>query len=201
MYSHLRVRKVTFYPYYWVKDRINVSVYMLLVALILLYPYSLGEVELFEEANTLVSPTHIVPEWYFCSQYAMLRRVPSKGMGVLIIIFRVMVYFLYPARIGGVTPASGVNVIAVVSLGCVQVILTYLGFAPIEQPFVFLSLVFTFLYFLIHVLVISVNLLTGYYFDVGSADIGVVSREVHRVEYRTEMWLGLHAMSQDYPLR
>ena len=102
----------------------------------------------------------------------MLRRAPSKGLSVLIIIFRVMVYFLYLARIEGVTPASGVNVIAVVSLGYVQVILTYLGFAPIEQPFVFLSLVFTSLYFLIHVLVISVNLLTGYYFGVGSSDIG-----------------------------
>ena len=67
MYSHLRVRKVTFYSYYWEKNRINVSVYMLLVVLILLYLYSLSEVELFEEANTLVSLTHIVPEWYFCS--------------------------------------------------------------------------------------------------------------------------------------
>jgi quinol-cytochrome oxidoreductase complex cytochrome b subunit len=202
VFSHSGVSKVTFYPYYWIKDAINVRVYMLLVVLILLYPYSLGEVELFEEANTLVSPTHIVPEWYFCRQYAILRRVPSKGAGVIIIIFRVVVYFLYPTRIRSITPASGVNIAAVVSLVCVQVMLTYLGFAPIEQPFVFLSLIFTLLYFLIHVLVMSVNLLADYYFDVRSGNtMEEGTKETLVVEETAERLLGLHALARDFPLQ
>jgi len=56
------VEKLTFFPYYWVKDIINVIIYMGFLVAILLYPYALGEVELFEESNILSSPAHIVPE-------------------------------------------------------------------------------------------------------------------------------------------
>ena len=138
---------------------------MFFVALILLYPYSLGEVELFSEEDTLVSPVHIVPEWYFCSQYAMLRRVPSKGVGVLIMLASVLVYFLYPLRVRYVTPASNFNFVVVSFMLGVQVVLTFLGFAPIEQPFVYLRVIFTFIYFILHVLVMSVNLLTSMCFS------------------------------------
>jgi hypothetical protein len=41
---------------------VNIVWYLLFVVVLLLYPYSLGEVELFEEANYLNSPVHIVPE-------------------------------------------------------------------------------------------------------------------------------------------
>lgn len=60
--SHSPVEKVTFFPFYWAKDGVNLIAYLFFFALILLYPYSLGEVELFEEANFLSSPVHIVPE-------------------------------------------------------------------------------------------------------------------------------------------
>ena len=79
---------------------------MVFLVVMLLYPYSLGEVELFEEANFLNSPAHIIPEWYFCVSYAILRRVPSKGMGVMIIAARVAILFLYPLSANYITPAS-----------------------------------------------------------------------------------------------
>lgn len=59
---HVGESKVPFYPYFWIKDLLNVPVYLLAVVGILLWPYRLGEVELFEEANFLNSPVHIVPE-------------------------------------------------------------------------------------------------------------------------------------------
>ena len=33
-------------------------------------------------ANALVTPTHIVPEWYFLPFYAILRAIPNKTGGV-----------------------------------------------------------------------------------------------------------------------
>jgi quinol-cytochrome oxidoreductase complex cytochrome b subunit len=76
---------------------------------IIAFPYSLGEVELFEEANTLNSPLHILPEWYFLSQYAILRSVPSKGIGVLLIFLRIGILLLYPFTRSYVSPISGIS--------------------------------------------------------------------------------------------
>jgi quinol-cytochrome oxidoreductase complex cytochrome b subunit len=109
---HSGVRKVRFYPYYWVKDAINVVGYLGFVVLILLFPYALGEVELYEEANPINSPLHIVPEWYFCAQYAILRRVPDKGIGVILILLSIMVFFLYPMSVGYVTPGESIGVVS-----------------------------------------------------------------------------------------
>lgn len=108
-FSHRGINKIRFYPYYWVKDLINISIYLFFIFIILILPYSLGEVELFEETNTLSSPVHIVPEWYFCIQYAILRSVPSKSIGVVIILLSILVFFIYPSSIGYISPASNIR--------------------------------------------------------------------------------------------
>lgn len=108
-HSHTNFRKVRFYPIYWGKDIINFLVYYIAIFFMLTFPYSLGEVELFEEANTLNSPIHILPEWYFLSQYAILRSVPSKGIGVLLIFLRIFILFLYPFTRSYVSPISRIR--------------------------------------------------------------------------------------------
>jgi len=122
-------------------------VYIFFVFVLLLYPYSLGEVELFEESNLLRSPAHVVPEWYFTLCYAILRRIPSKGLGVLIIIIRIIILFMYPMRIGYITPPSGLKSATGVFSLVLQFYLSYLGFIPISQPFIIVALISTFFYF------------------------------------------------------
>jgi len=151
IYSHIMVEKLTFFPYYWVKDIINVIIYMGFLVAILLYPYALGEVELFEESNILSSPAHIVPEWYFCVRYAILRSVPSKGAGVLIIAGRIAILFLYPSISNYITPASNWGTPIWIVLLTLQIYLTYLGFSSIRQPFVIMSLLSIYLYFMFHI--------------------------------------------------
>lgn len=158
IYRHSGVLKCAFYPLYWVKDLLNVVVYLALFSCMLLYPYAMGEVELFESANLLSSPAHIVPEWYFCVSYAILRRVPNKGIGVLIILSSVGILFLYPYTVRYVTPITLSSSVGLYLVG-LQLLLTYLGFSPISQPFVYLSLLGTILYFLGHGLTMMVNLL------------------------------------------
>jgi len=84
----------TFFPYYWVKDILNMLVFFIFFIGLRLFPFNLGDALGFEEVNELVSPVHIVPEWYFLWAYAILRAVPSKLLGVLALLLRLLVLFL-----------------------------------------------------------------------------------------------------------
>lgn len=146
----------------------NIIWYLVFILFLLMFPYSLGEVELFEEANFLNSPVHIVPEFYFLAAYAILRSVPSKGLGVLIMISSQLVFFLYPLTTSYVTPHRGLSHTGLwVELLSAQVGLRYLGFSPISEPFVFLSLVLTFLYFSYHVALMFLNILVPHFYGMG----------------------------------
>ncbi|WP_442861120.1 cytochrome b, partial [Caulobacter sp. HMWF025] len=73
-----------FTPYATVKDGFAMSVFLILFAIFVFYlPNALGHSDNYIPANPLVTPAHIVPEWYFLPFYAILRAVPDKLMGVL----------------------------------------------------------------------------------------------------------------------
>jgi len=59
------------------------------------YPFYLGDSEIFLESNILVSPIHIVPEWYFLFAYAILRCVPNKILGVFLLLMRILVFLIF----------------------------------------------------------------------------------------------------------
>ena len=75
---------VPFHPYYTVKDGFAISVFLILYATFVFYlPDALGDAANYIKANPLVTPQHIVPEWYLLPFYAILRAVPNKLMGVV----------------------------------------------------------------------------------------------------------------------
>jgi ubiquinol-cytochrome c reductase cytochrome b subunit len=45
------------------------------------------------EACAFLTPLHIVPEWYFLCQYALLKAVPNKNGGFLMLLASVFVLF------------------------------------------------------------------------------------------------------------
>merc|ERR1712138_190014 len=47
------------------------------------------------EACALLTPLHIVPEWYFLCQYAMLKAIPNKNAGFIILLTSVLIFFLF----------------------------------------------------------------------------------------------------------
>jgi ubiquinol-cytochrome c reductase cytochrome b subunit len=76
--------KISFYPYFYVKDLFGFI--MLMVAFTwfcYFYPNSMGHPDNYIPANPMVTPPHIVPEWYFLPFYAVLRSIPDKLGGVL----------------------------------------------------------------------------------------------------------------------
>jgi ubiquinol-cytochrome c reductase cytochrome b subunit len=88
---------LAFHPYYTVKDGFAIALFMLLFAAFVFYnPDGLGHADNYIPANPLVTPTHIVPEWYFLPYYAMLRAVPNKLAGVLVMFGSIGMLFILP---------------------------------------------------------------------------------------------------------
>ena len=91
---------IPFHPYYTVKDLVGVGFFLLLAAFIIFYqPTFFGlflEHDNYVPANSLVTPAAIHPVWYFTPFYAMLRSVPSKGLGVITLFAAIAVLFFLP---------------------------------------------------------------------------------------------------------
>jgi len=88
---------VPFHPYYTVKDGFAVAVFVLLFASFVFFnPDGLGHPANYTPANPLVTPNPIVPEWYFLPFYAILRAVPNKLGGVLMMFAAIGVLFVLP---------------------------------------------------------------------------------------------------------
>ena len=92
-----RKETVPFHPYYTVKDGFVIVLFLLLFAyFVFFHPNLLGHPDNYIEANPLVTPTHIVPEWYLLPFYAILRAVPSKLGGVIVMFGALGVLLLLP---------------------------------------------------------------------------------------------------------
>ena len=95
--------KIPFTPYYTVKDFFGFGVFLIFFAFWVFYaPNFLGEAINYEPANPMVTPPHIVPEWYFLPYYAILRAVPdilfipAKLAGVIGMFASLLVLFALP---------------------------------------------------------------------------------------------------------
>jgi len=75
---------VAFTPYATIKDAFGLSVFLIVYAWFVFYiPNYLLDADNSIVANPLVTPAHIVPEWYLLPFYAILRAIPNKLMGVI----------------------------------------------------------------------------------------------------------------------
>jgi len=91
------VSLVNFHPYYSFKDLFGfVLAISLLVFLVFFFPNLLGHSDNYIPANPLVTPTHIVPEFYLLPFYALLRSIPNKTLGVLALLSAILVLLLLP---------------------------------------------------------------------------------------------------------
>jgi ubiquinol-cytochrome c reductase cytochrome b subunit len=148
---------VPFTPYATIKDVFAVSVFAIFFSWWVFYlPNFLGHADNYIPANPAVTPSHIVPEWYFLPFYAILRAIPDKLFGVLAMFGAIVVLALVPwldtsrVRSANYRPIYRqffwVFVVVCVLLG-------WLGAKPAEGAYVLASRVCTFYYFA-HFLVI-----------------------------------------------
>ncbi len=88
---------IPFHPYYTVKDFVGFGVYFILFAYFVFFePDYLNHPDNFIPANPMVTPAHIVPEWYFLPFYAILRSIPNKLAGVVAMLASILILFILP---------------------------------------------------------------------------------------------------------
>jgi len=91
------IDKISFYPFFVIKDLFSwVLIFIVFFFFICFAPNYLGHTDNYIEANSMVTPSHIVPEWYFLPFYAILRSIPHKLGGVIAMFAALLVLFLLP---------------------------------------------------------------------------------------------------------
>ncbi len=148
---------VAFTPYATLKDSFGMAVFLVFFCWFLFYtPNYMGHPDNYIEANPMVTPAHIVPEWYFLPFYAILRSVPDKLGGVIAMFGAIAVLFVLPwldtskVKSARYRPLFKQFFWILVIVGCG---LGYLGSQPAEGGYVIASRILTAWYFF-HFLVI-----------------------------------------------
>jgi len=145
------VDTVSFYPYFYVKDLLA---FFILIAFfsffVFYYPNALGHSDNYIPANPLVTPAHIVPEWYFLPFYAILRSIPDKLGGVVAMVAAILILLLLPIintseiRSSKFRPIFGIGYWFLVSD---FLLLGWIGQKPVETPYIEIGMGLTFFYF------------------------------------------------------
>lgn len=88
---------IPFHPYYTIKDLFGIGVFlMFFMAFVFWAPNFFGEPDNYIPANPMVTPPHIVPEWYYLPFYAILRSIPDKLGGVIAMFSAILILFALP---------------------------------------------------------------------------------------------------------
>ena len=88
---------VPFHPYIVIKDIFALLIFLsVFVGFVFFVPNILGHPDNYIPANPIVTPSHIVPEWYLLPFYAILRSVPSKLGGVILMFSAILILIALP---------------------------------------------------------------------------------------------------------
>lgn len=161
------IDEIPFHPYYSIKDFFSVILFIaILIFFVSFIPNSLGHPDNYIPANPDQTPEHIVPEWYFLPFYAILRSIPNKLLGVIAllasIVFLVLLPFIDRPLIRSSLYKPFIAKLNILFLGdCI--VLGYIGQSPLEEPFIFLGRLSTFLYFAYFFMFIMVSNIDRYF--------------------------------------
>jgi ubiquinol-cytochrome c reductase cytochrome b subunit len=138
-------------PYFLFKDLVTFVAFALALLYLVCYsPNTLGHSDNYIEANALVTPASIVPEWYLLPFYAILRSIPNKLLGVIAMLAALLVLLVLPLADTGRTRSAAFRPLMRAgfwSFTVVFVLLLYLGACHVAEPWVVTGQVLTLLYF------------------------------------------------------
>ncbi|KAF0225112.1 MAG: ubiquinol-cytochrome c reductase cytochrome b/c1 [Rhodospirillaceae bacterium] len=149
---------IPFHPYYTIKDLFGIGVFlMFFMAFVFWAPNFFGEPDNYIPANPMVTPPHIVPEWYYLPFYAILRSftidlwiIPAKLQGVVAMFAAILILFFLPwldtskVRSAKFRPLYR-QFFWLFLVDCL--VLGYVGGKPAEEPLVTIGQVCTAYYF------------------------------------------------------
>jgi len=138
-------------PYYIAKDALSIVLFFILFSLFIYFvPNLLGHPDNYIPANPLVTPPHIVPEWYLLPFYAILRSIPDKLGGVVALLAAILVLAFVPVLLEADIRGLQFRYLAkplFFLFFIICLMLGWLGAQPIKAPYYQLGQVVTTLYF------------------------------------------------------
>lgn len=154
---------IPFNPYFTIKDLFGYIIILIIFTIICLkFPYILGDPDNFIIANPIVTPEHIKPEWYFLFAYAILRSIPNKLGGVIILLISILILITLPIiNLNKINSCKFYYLNKIIFWIFISsfIILTWLGKQVIEYPYTILSQIFSILYFNYFLFIIPINLI------------------------------------------
>nr|AOY39472.1 cytochrome b [Cerophytidae sp. BMNH 900085] len=154
-------KKISFHPYFIFKDLMGfIFILFIFSQIILINPFILNDPENFILANSLVTPIHIQPEWYFLFAYAILRSIPNKLGGVIALLMSILILFIMPLLKTKIQSMNFFPLSKILYWSWINIIifLTWIGAMPVEEPFIIIGQYLTLLYFLFFPLLILTKL-------------------------------------------
>lgn len=145
------VDKIPMYPYFIIKDLFGLVLFVIFFSIfVYFFPNVLGHSDNYIEANPMVTPAHIVPEWYFLPFYAILRSIPHKLGGVTAMLLSILILAILPwihsteIRSSRFRPLYRFFYWTIVFC-CL--ILGWIGGVPVEEPYIVVGQIASLYYF------------------------------------------------------
>ncbi|MCW7551220.1 cytochrome b N-terminal domain-containing protein [Endozoicomonas gorgoniicola] len=153
---------IPFHPYYTVKDLVGVAVFLFVFCGVIFFMPEMGGFFLehanFEMADSLKTPEHIAPVWYFGAFYSILRAITfdvgpidSKLGGFIAMGAAIAILFVLPwldrSRVRSIRYKGMISKVAIISFALVFILLTWLGTQPATETYTLIAQICTVLYF------------------------------------------------------
>ena len=146
---------VAFHPYHTSKDLVAIIIFLIVFCSVMFFAPEMGgyflEYANFEPANPTATPEHIAPVWYFTPFYAILRAVPSKLWGAILMAAAVLLPAFLPwldrSRVKSIRYRGPIYKLALALFAVSFVVLGWLGVQPAEGVYVLMARIFTVTYF------------------------------------------------------
>jgi len=146
---------IAFHPYYTVKDIVGVGVFLILFSLVIFFAPMMGGYFLehanFDPANSLQTPPHIAPVWYFTPFYAILRSVPNKPLGAALMGVAVVLFVFLPwldrSKVKSIRYRGPLFKFFITAFAISFLALGYLGLQPVTPAYTMAARVFAIVYF------------------------------------------------------
>nr|UHA56285.1 cytochrome b [Bipalium vagum] len=142
--------KISFHPYFSFQDMIGFLFFLIIFSLVCFgFPFFFLDCENFLEANVLVTPPHIQPEWYFLPAYTILRAIPNKLGGVVALVMFIAMFFF--VSFFGLRENLNNNFFRFLFFFWVFnfILLMWLGACSVVYPYILVGRICSFLYFVI----------------------------------------------------
>ena len=152
--------RIPMHSYFIFKDLVTVFLFMLILALFVFYsPNTLGHPDNYIPGNPLVTPASIVPEWYLLPFYAILRSIPDKLLGVILMFAAILVLLVLPFTDRSVVRGNTFKVLSKFFFFIFVfnfVLLGQIGASHVEVPYVLMGQIATFIYFAYFLIIVPV---------------------------------------------